>query len=251
MEGTMSTAPWKEPRGAVALLGSLVVGLVTVACSRGTQGPADTAVQQAPAGPRATPAPGFAANTVTSADRQTLVRYGDSLRFAIPFEQADGRFLRNSANDTGRTYVRVIPEVGSRALSREELKQGRIIALAVAARAYAPWQMAAGKNYIWVDSIDTGWRVVIIPADLQAALGSLTVMPLDKNNHPTGGFAYARILNEPPGDDDRTPPPPLWLSCGPMCCEVREVRPGPRPPPPAVMDGLANPLVGIPGLGGR
>lgn len=137
----------------------LIVTLLLGACRGG-----ETA-SGASEGPRATPAPGWALESVP---RDSLLAYGGRLAFDTSHGASDGQSLIIPASGHGRPsigpYASIQPEIGTASLTRSQLGSGRIIAQIDSRASYAPLGLDSGRTYLWVDSMGsmTAWRMVLI-----------------------------------------------------------------------------------------
>jgi hypothetical protein len=183
---------------------------------------------KAPDVSRATPQPGpFNAANLATTNRANILAYADLLKFRQDPSAGDAQYLRDSAGNG--PYVQVASEIGSRKISRKELGEGRIIARIVSSGPYPRLGLAAGVNYLWVDSAGSTsrrFRAVIVPRNPQAPMRAvgfrlLTAHPMDPGygNEPLARFIVAgpaqggspnalRVMNSSA----------IWGTCWGYCC---------------------------------
>jgi len=193
-QGCRGPTRWLIPASAGLLL-PLVGG-----CAGGPQAPAATA------------APPFS-ERVETVPRDTILAYAGRLAFDTSIAASDAQHLtlrRDDATVVG-PFAQIAPERGAGSLSRAQLASGRIIARVSASDAYPPLGLSRGVNYLWVDSVPSGWRGVIVPAN---PVEQLQTMPLDyKRDGPHTCW--------PPRAAWATSPFPLAGGPAWVCCTTR------------------------------
>jgi hypothetical protein len=130
----------------------LVAGVlaVGVGCQRGNVG---TRREQ---GPRATPAPTF--QTIGAATRADLLAYAHGLQFDTtrPAMDAQHLLVPQGGHLAVGPYAELSPEIGTAAISHEDLAHGRILARLSLDQPCPQAGLARGATYIWVDSAAGG-----------------------------------------------------------------------------------------------
>ncbi|MFN2400713.1 MAG: hypothetical protein ABR543_19070 [Gemmatimonadaceae bacterium] len=155
-------------------LATIVGVLAAVACKGDkTEVPPPGGASQSDTTPRATPAPPFAGRA-DEVSRAEVLSYVSQLQFDSLPEAADTITI-----STGN-LARIEPEIGSRALLRDSLKLGRIVARITVQSAYPFMGLTQGVNYYWFDSTSTGWRCLMIPADTTLPIST---KQCDLSNH--------------------------------------------------------------------
>ena len=149
-------------RRAVGRL-SLVIAFTAVlqtGCG-GTPGVVPATGQSAGAPPpRATPAPPF--TSIDSASATDVLRYASTLEFTDDHSFADTLTI---VEETRQALIRFSPEIGSRTITINDLKQGRIAARWLRFGDSVRYPIRSMLGYVWMDSISTGWRVLYVSSD--------------------------------------------------------------------------------------
>ena len=193
-----------------ALLVGTTVSLV--GCDRDKQGTPEIVMP---------PAPTFL--PPDSADRATVVRYAESLRFVTDPLLSDQQTLRAPGGARG-PQARIEPAEYARKLTKAELKRGHFIARLMSTGSYEPLQLTRGVQYMWVDSIASGWRGVIVPSN-PAEPARVIGLTLGEDSTHLGMSPSARFVSV--GDVDIT-----WGTCGWICCKACFPKIGPDCPDP-------------------
>ncbi len=146
-------------------IGGVVVVIALSACQRR---PLDE-----PPPARETPPPPFA-GLVNTTPRGAVLAYGRSLQFDTSHAAADAQHLvvRRDGQLVIGPYALLAPEMGSAGMQRSSLGAGRIVARITTDGPYPELGLATGENYMWVDSVQGGWRVVFVPADSSQPMAS-------------------------------------------------------------------------------
>lgn len=138
--------------------------------------------------PRATPAPPF--SSIDSATSQQVLQYAATLEFVDDLARTDTATI---VEGTRSALMRISPEIGTRVLTSEQLKAGRITARWMRSADSVRYPMKTMLGYIWTDSGTTGWRMIYFPSDTaypRAIGGALTVEDLKM----TDGYPQTRSL---------------------------------------------------------
>ncbi len=125
---------------------------------------------------------------VESVPRELILGYARQLEFDTSAAASDAQNLvyrRGDAVVVG-PFAQIAPERGAGSLSDAQLARGRIIARVSVSDSYPPLGLARGVSYLWVDSLASGFRWVIVPTD--PAL-PLRAAPLTRTRHPRDGGA--------------------------------------------------------------
>jgi len=146
--------------------------------------------------PRPTPAPHF--RSIDSASFVEVMAYVRGLRF----DTAASGLTR-----LGGTVVVWSPEIGAGGITDDGLARGRIIARAQARGTLASFGSRAVTGYIWVDSVATDWRAILLPDD-STIRRSLVPMRMGTRRFPDDHHYEMRVLSDsfPNG------------RCGTRCC---------------------------------
>jgi len=118
-------------------------------------------------GVRPTPAPRFALRA-GEIPRDSFLAYAATLTFDTTHGAWDEQPLP-LVNDSGRVVgmpiIRVESEIGAASLSRSQLAKGRIIARYTAKGPYTPLGIPRGISYVWVDSMGSKFRELVVSED--------------------------------------------------------------------------------------
>ena len=180
---------------------------------------------------RPTPAPPFENPTQVAA--RDMIAYGQSLEFDSTGTASDSARLPDetpgATGTPGWSYVD--PERGSLTIARADLAKGRIIARIRSAGRFARFGLAPGVNYIWVDSVESGWRTLVYPANPGSGdrytLRAVAVRPDSMATRaegrwvrgrrsaavPVAGFSLVRLQDDVGG---------VWVTCARGCCCIDE-----------------------------
>jgi len=125
----------------------------------------------AAARPRPTPAPGFALPLDTSS-HAALVAYAHSLTFDTTAPGVDRRYLvlGQGMHQLVGPFVELAPEIGAAAIDHADLVRGRILARLTVDGSHPLMGSAAGVAYLWVDSVGSSFRTVVVPESLGAPM---------------------------------------------------------------------------------
>ena len=125
--------------------------------------------------PRATPAPPF--TSIDSASATDVLRYASTLEFTDDHSFADTLTI---VEETRQALIRFSPEIGSRTITINDLKQGRIAARWLRFGDSVRYPIRSMLGYVWMDSISTGWRVLYVSSD--SAVGRTYGQVLQSND---------------------------------------------------------------------
>lgn len=137
--------------------------------------------------PRATPAPPF--TNIDSATSQQVLQYAATLEFVDALARVDTATI---VEGTRSALMRISPEVGTRVLTSDQLKQGRITARWMRSADSVRYPMRTMLGYIWTDSTPaSGWRMLYFPSDPgipRSAGGALAVEDVNNaDGYPESG----------------------------------------------------------------
>ena len=122
------------------------------------------------------------------------------------------RFGPATAMVCGTVGIRAESRRDVRSISDTQLRRGAVIARIYSSAQMPSAGLAAGWNFIFVDSTRQGWRMLIIPQDRAARLVARRLGFVD---HPTTDL-QSPIITCPVGrGGDRAE---LWAKCGGRCC---------------------------------
>ncbi|MEO6443821.1 MAG: hypothetical protein ABIZ91_10160 [Gemmatimonadaceae bacterium] len=178
-----SLAPRTSSRLAMRLSAAI---LVLAACTKpGPTLQSDSQRSEAvqAAAPRPTPPPPF--TSIDQASATEVLRYASTLEFTDDRAFADTTTV---SEGNRRAFLRFSPEVGSRTVSTEALKQGRIAARWLRFGDSVRYPLPSASGYIWIDSIPSGWRLSYVASDSLRGrtVGYAIVIDdsLQKDNYP-------------------------------------------------------------------
>lgn len=178
-----SLAPRTSIRMAMRLSATI---LVLAACTKPEpipQGKGQQSESGQAAAPRPTPPPPFA--SIDEASATEVLRYASTLEFTDDRAFADTTTV---SEGNRRAFLRFSPEVGSRTVSTEALKQGRIAARWLRFGDSVRYPLPSALGYIWIDSVPSGWRLLYVASDSLRgrAVGDAIVIndSLQKDNYP-------------------------------------------------------------------
>lgn len=148
---------------SIRLVGFVGTFAVITACSRREP---EQAQVSAAAQVQASAAPSFQA-PIDSLPRDSIIAYGRRLTFDTSHAGSDAQHLvaRRGGRLVVGPFARIAPEDRLHRLRRADLAAGRIVARIDSDGAYPERGIAAGVNYLWVDSTASGWRSVVVPED--------------------------------------------------------------------------------------
>ncbi len=139
---------------------------------------------------RPTPAPPFAGKPIDSVSTADVIAYAGTLQFDSTRPASDTLTVITPPGDT--VHLEVEPELGSGALSKEDVAAGRIIARVHSNVAFPPLGLGAGTTYFWINGAGERAHGVMIPADSQFRRFT---RPLIVRDHlPAGAPVTARFV---------------------------------------------------------
>jgi hypothetical protein len=128
---------------------------------------------------RPTPAPSFSGRPIDSVSTADVNAYAATLQFDSTKPASDTLTVQTPTGDT--VHLEVEPEIGTVALSAQDLAAGRILARIRSSAAFPPLGVASGANYFWVSGEGERAHAVMIPAD---SLARRVRRPLVLHHHP-------------------------------------------------------------------
>ena len=164
-------------RVAVLRLSSIamVALLVVWACSGPDSVPrSQSFAQQSVAAPRATPPAPF--TNIDAASATQVLQYASTLEFVDELARVDTATITEGSR---HALVRFSPEIGSRMVTLDSLKLGRITARWTRFPDSVRYPMATMVGYMWTDSLPTGWRMIFFPDDTTRPRAVSTALAAD------------------------------------------------------------------------
>lgn len=166
----------------------IIVGIITTI---GLAGTAAGAFMRADPNAAPPPPPPFS-GPVEAIDRRELLAYASSLDFMehtgdeqhLPAYQAGGKSIPGP-------FGQLAAPRGSNRQTSAALAEGRVLARIIVDAAYPPLGLTPGVNYVWADSVSSGWRMTYVPADPEAPLVSHP-MVLNTSHRDRPDLPYAR-----------------------------------------------------------
>jgi hypothetical protein len=92
-----------------------------------------------------------------------------------PASDAQHLVVRRGGQLVAGPYAHLAPQAGNENLTRDELGLGRIVARVVSDGPLPEAGIAAGTNYVWVDSLTGAFRIVMVPENATQPLVRLAM----------------------------------------------------------------------------